>query len=107
MARHRKAHDSKTDKCRCFCIHGSLISDLSTTFRAAYVGALNGSRLPSCTVERRARSSGGGAHLRRCGSAGMVAARNRSFEREHAKDVFVDERREALQVGQRELRKIA
>src|SRR5437016_14667904 len=75
--------------------------------RAAYVGAVNGSRLPSCTVERRSSSFGGGAHLSRCGSTGMVAARNRSFEREHAKDAFVDERRESLQVGQWESCKIA
>src|SRR6266403_650138 len=75
--------------------------------RAAYIAALNSSRLPSCTVERRSRGLGGGAHLRWRGTARMIAARNRAFEREHAKDAFVDDRREPLQVGQRELRKIA
>src|SRR6266404_8419864 len=75
--------------------------------RAAYTAALNRSRLPSCTVERRSRGFGGGAHLRWRGTARMIAARNRSFEREHAKDAFVDDRREPLQVGQWESCKIA
>src|SRR5438093_8721617 len=82
-----------------------LTSELSRT--RACIGALTGSRLPSWTVERRARGSRCGAHLGWRGPARMIAARDRPFEREHAKDVFVDNGREPLQVGQRELRKIA
>src|SRR5215472_17849480 len=100
MTRHRETHYPKAEKSRFLRIHADSL--MSTQFARIVVFRAN-----SVLVEFRARGAYRSTHLGRRGTAWLVAACNRSLERENAEYVFRNLRRETLELRERQIGELA